>query len=796
MSALRLGTEHSGRVGQRTLGGVLFVVWLLIGCVDSETARQAEAVCSALGEERFEQVLALSTDGSSAEGPGREITECRCIAMLSLGDRAGCTELLGPLLEQPAASDWVPHVVLTKLMLRTWQAAGRSQPAAALAERAAPIHRDDLDLLQLEVMLRSTQEDEADVLRKIEERLSSDPAWLPQRLVLALGWTRRSQYADAIRVLGETAPPIEHPLALPWFESLIQAQAASGDLAAVQSSFELWRSTGWDPVDLDARYALRLSVEGLLDPSRHNIDLLRDAIATQDQLTDRRIVWGLHRRLIQELLGVGLPEQALEAYDAATQVVALEDLSREQIERAVRLADENRSADPTATLVFHGPLDVSKARLSISPGPDEPPDSSYRGYPLAGGSSVRVTTREGLHPTRWVLRDETGAVRASGAVWPEAGRTLEIRPQPAPPASPPASEVRDSSGAHDFASGRRPADGKRRVIAILADCGDWRLTQYLRERGELPFHDHLFAEGFRAVLESRPAFTAAAMQALVWPSANQRKGSLDWIHDLGLELAGLESVGRNPVDFLSLVLPARPNLFETLGAGPVVTANMLLAHGRIDAGRHAELIGPEGERRALAAQKAYRVLDEGERSRHPALMHDANTKKFAETIAAEMDVAEQIVRDGEVDFLFLRLEAVDLMTHGYFSALDGRGQDDARGPLLATYRYIDERLAEVHALMDEDDWLVYLSDHGIRSSMEHEEDALFVVLGEGVPFGRAPGQPALRGVPHSLAAMFQLETAWPETGTTPWLGLAAVEPSNEAPDESADSDDPTIAARR
>ncbi len=793
MSALRRRTRTPGRAAHRALRSVCLVAWVLAGCVDAETARQAEAVCGALGDEQFEQALALSSDGSSAEGAGREIAECRCIAMLSLGDRAGCTELLGPLLEQPEASDWVPHVVLTKLMLRTWQTSGRIEPAAALATRAAPIYRDDLDLLQLEVMLRSAQADESAVLREIEERLSADPTWLPQRLVLALGWTRRSQYADATRVLGDTPPPTEHPLVLPWFESLIQAQAASGDLAAVQSTFERWRSTGWDPVDLAARYALRLSVEGLLDPERHNIDLLRDAIATQDQLADRRIVWGLHRRLIQELLAAGLPEQALEAYDAATQVVALEDLSREQIERAVRLADGSSSADPTATLVFHAPPELPEARLSISPGPDEAPDAGYRDHPLVAGSTTRVTTREGLHPTRWVLRDATGAVRGSGAVWPEAGRTVEIHPKPTPPASPAATEVRGRSGLRDFASARRPADGRRRVIAILSDCGDWRLTEYLRARGELPFHDHLFSEGFRAVLESRPAFTAAAMQALVWPSAGQQRGSLDWIYDLGLELAGLESVGRNPVDFLSLVLPTRPNLFETLGAGPVVTANMLLAHGRIDAGRHAELIGPDGERRALAAQKAYRVLDDDERSRHPALMQDANTKKFAETIAAELDVAEQIVREGEVDFLFLRLEAVDLMTHGYFSALDGRGQDDARGPLLATYRYIDERLAEVHALMDQDDWLVFLSDHGIRSSMEHEEDALFVVLGDGVPFGRAPGRPALRGVPHSLAAMFQLETAWPETGTTPWLGLAASEPSDETPDESHD---PTIAARR
>ena len=799
MSVFRTGFGRLQRARLRAFGHAIAVFGALAGCVDSETSRQAEAVCGALAAERFEQALALSTDGASAEGAGREIAECRCIAMLSLGDRAGCTELLGPLLEQPAASDWVPHVVLTKLMLRTWQESGPMDMAAALAERAAPIYRDDLDLLQLEVMLRSSQADEVEVLREIEERLSPGPDWLPQRLVLALGWTRRSQYDDAIRVLGETPPPIEHPLALPWFESLIQAQAASGDLAAVQSSFERWRATGWDPVDLDARYALRMSVEGLRDPGRHNIDLLRDAIATQDQLSDPRIVWGLHRRLIQELLGAGLPERALEAYDAAIRVVTLDDLSREQIERAVRLADGNRPADPTATLVFHGPPDLPNGRLAISPGPNAPPDAGYTDHALAAGSTTRVTTREGLHPTRWVLRDEAGAVRGSGAIWPEAGRTLEVHPQPTPPATltarPAAPEVARDLDTRDFGTRRRPADGERRVIAILADCADWRLTEYLRERGELPFHDHLFSEGFRAVLESRPAFTAAAMQALVWPSANERRGSLDWIHDLGLELAGLESVGRNPLDFLSLVLPTRPNLFETLGAGPVVTANMLLAHGRIDAGRHAELIGPDGERRALASQKAYRVLDEGERSRHPALMQDANTKKFAETIAAEMDVALQIVREGEVDFLFLRLEAVDLMTHGYFGALDGRGQDDARGPLTATYRYIDERLAELHALMDEDDWLVYLSDHGIRSSMEHEEDALFVVLGAGVPSGRAPGRPALRGVPHSLAAMFQLDTAWPETGTTPWLGLAEIERSNEAPRESDGPHDPTLAAR-
>jgi hypothetical protein len=410
--------------------------------------------------------------------------------------------------------------------------------------------------------------------------------------------------------------------------------------------------------------------------------------------------------------------------------------------------------------------------LWLSPGPGAPPDAEYHSYALERRTTLEIDAPRGGHARRYVLRDARGALHGSGAVWPEPGRTLEVD---IATSSPPAPRSWDRPS-------RSQADGRRRVFAILADCGDWRLTQYLRARGELPFQDHLFAEGFRAVLESRPAFTAAALQSLVWPSRPTDSGTLGWIHHLGLELAGLEAIGRNPVDWLRSLLPARPNLFESLGANRLVAANMLLAHGHLDAGRHAEIIGPNGRRRNLASQNAYRTLHGDEVMRHPALLQDAASQRFAETIAAEMDAAEQIARNDEVDFLFLRLEALDLMTHAHFGAVDGTGQDDGRGALLASYRYIDDRLSDLYALLDEDDWFVLLSDHGIRSSMQHEEDAIFVVEGRGVPQGRAPGQPALRGVSRSLAAMLQIETDWPETGATPWLRI--------------ESGGPEVAARR
>ena len=775
---------------KRAAGAALLCMIAVAGCADDPATDQASAVCSALQEERFDDAISLSSAGAGPVGVARDVASCRCIALLSKGDRAGCTDLLDPLLADQRAEDWVPHIVLSKLMVRTWHAAGEIERAAAFAARVAPTHREDLDLLQLELMLRSQIEDEESTLVEIESRLKDDPSWLSQRLVLALAWDRRSRPEAAIRVLGEEAPPVGHPLALPWFESRIQAQAKAADLIGVQETFAAWRATGWDPIDLDARYALRVSVDHLRDPNHHTVDLLQNAIATQTSLRDQNIIWGLHHRLVVENLAAGRPEAALVAYDAAVQVVTLDGITREEIVRAVRLADGSYDPSATATLRLIAPEEAEGGYWSLSPPSSSAPDQGYVKHLVSQNRITVVATQLGLHPQRWILRDKHDRLMGSGSFWPEPGATLEIVAMNRATSSAP-------EAIPTIATPRRPADGTRRVFAILADCGDWRLSEYLRNRGDLPFQDQLMREGYRAVLESRPAFTAAAMRALVWPTEGHTSASsLDWLHQMGLELAGLESVGANPLELLSWFLPERPNLFETIGAGSVTTANMLLAHGAIDAGRHAEIVGPHGARRDLPSQQAYRALSESERNRYPDLLGDPDTRKFAQTIAAEMDAAEAIARAGEVDFLFLRLEALDLITHGHYSEIDGRGQDDGQGPLLSAYRYIDERLVALDALLDEDDWLVYLSDHGIRSAMQHEEDALFFIKGEGVPQGRASGQPALRGVPRTLAAMLDVSTPWPDTGTAPWLAITALAESNDVERSNATEEDARVAAHQ
>ena len=101
------------------------------------------------------------------------------------------------------------------------------------------------------------------------------------------------------------------------------------------------------------------------------------------------------------------------------------------------------------------------------------------------------------------------------------------------------------------------------------------------------------------------------------------------------------------------------------------------------------------------------------------------------------------------------------------------GQDDGSGLLFDVYRYLDWRIGALHAHLDADDVLIVMSDHGIRTAMEHDRAALFVATGAGVPVGRASGNPSLRGVARVLADLLGVPTAWPDTGVAHWTTAIA-----------------------
>jgi hypothetical protein len=454
----------------------------------------------------------------------------------------------------------------------------------------------------------------------------------------------------------------------------------------------------------------------------------------------------------------GRQQEALALFDAESALLAGTRHTRAEIARAARMQElaGSDAAERLGTLAFRVAQPRRGDALWLSPNPDADADAPYERLPVPADGTLEAQRSEGVSPQRFVLRGADGAVRASGTVSPVAGARAEVDVAPG----------RESAPLPPHARTRGPGDGRRRVALVLLDCGDWRIASYLRARGELPHLDALLRDGRRAVLDSDPPLTAAALESIVWPEREGGVSLFGVVHRMGVELAGLESVGRNPFEALSWVMPESADLFETIGTGPRRAANLLFAHGGIDAGRNGEVYGPNGARSRAPLGRAERDLEGAERERYPELasLSDERDAHLVRGIAAEMDVALALARDRALDFFALRVEPLDILTHAHFSQSVADGQDDGVGVLFSVYRYLDARLAEVDAALDADDVLIAMSDHGIRTAMEHSRDAIFVAAGGGVPAGRIAGRPAIRGVARASADLLGVATAWPETG--------------------------------
>jgi hypothetical protein len=737
-----------------------------VGIVSLERTGNQLAVLEACERARvgdYRGALELSEGRVGADETGRAAAECRCAALVALGRSDECLALLETLLADPASETWAPEPALATRLIERWRVAGRAADAAALARRAGRAHPLDAGLFHLELAMRASTEDEEALLRELEGRIPErGDAATRMRVSLAQRRLQRSEVPRALAVLGAgPAPDSVTSLGL-WFDTRGIAHAMAGDVSATRDSFDAWQRAGGDPNEVRARYAIALSIAGLADPQRSTIDLLRDALAATAALDDPALRETLAIRLILTLSNADRLDEALALYDRHREELGLEGLQREELERALRtqaLAGLTR-AERRGSLRFRLVGAPAASELWLTPEPDALPDSEYQRIALSASGTASVERSAGDAPQRWVLRSDRGVPLASGAVGPIPGATVEIEVRPGA-APPPVAPV---------ALSRRAADGRRRISLVVLDCADWRIAQYLRTRGELPVLDALLASGHRAVLDSNPPLTAAALESLVWP---QRRGDASFaglLHQLGTEVAGLASVGENPVEWLTWILPESEDLFSAVGAGERSAVNLLLSHGGIRAGRHGEVTGPAGVRRRLALGSTARDLDADERARWPELAALENPRDalYVRTIAAELDVATELARGSAIDLVAIRIEPLDILTHAHFGEINLDGQDDGVGLLFSVYRYIDARLASLHNALDADDVLIVMSDHGIRTAMEHSRDAIFVAVGAGIPHGRSPGRPALRGVSRAVADLLAVSTDWPKTGVAPW----------------------------
>jgi len=742
--------------------------------------RQAAIVeaCGAVETGDWKRALQTTEELSLSGSTGRDVAECRCYALLAM-DRGGeCESLMDQLLADPSTDGWSPSPRLAIHLIQTRRSAGRIREAADLARRAARRYPSDGDLFYLELTTRVSVEDEGSVLRELEARIDpKDHEATRMRVSLATRYLIRGDAARALQILGPGPPGGSRDATERWYDTRGMALANAGDLAGVQRTYDEWRRAGGEPAVLQARYALTLSIAGLADTEASPIELLRDALSNANGVVHERLLEALATRLILTLVDADQQAEGLAVYDRYRERFEFSGLTREELLRSVahhRLAS-GRDEAVQHTFRFVLPDPAPGSALWISPPPGAPIDADFGAVEWPESGVVEVTRRVDTAPVRWVHRDAEGGVAASGTVSRAPGSVQEIAISPGEPHPTKRTRLH-----------RKPADGERRVLLIVLDCADWRLIQYLRTRGELPVLDAMLSQGFRAVLDSDPPLTAAALEALVWPGRRSGGSFVGLLHQLGVEVAGLASVGRNPLAALSWILPRDDDLFSTIGSREHAAANLLFSHGGIRAGRHSEITGPEGLRRRYPIATSSRDLDRSERERWPGLVGSIPERDalHLRTIAAEFDMAAEIARAGEIDFLALRIEPLDILTHAHFAQTVRTAQDDGNSFLFEIYRYIDARLGETHNLLDEDDVFIVMSDHGIRTAMEHSRHALFVATGRGVPAGRADGWPALQGVSAVVADLMGLDENWPRTGVAPWSRTASASEEHSTDEDS------------
>ncbi|MBI1946417.1 MAG: hypothetical protein HYS27_12015 [Deltaproteobacteria bacterium] len=711
---------------------------------DTRRFAAAEAVCAAASERRFNDAVSLGAGLSANDAAGFAALDCRCIAHLATGELDRCLADLEPAL----AAGMTPSADVARVAAVAWFERGNAAAAAVVARRAAAEDPGDADLFELELVSRSAVEDAGLVLAELDRRARGPDAPEKERRVVALTYLRRGEIERCLDVLGEVPPTgagADH-----WHELRSGCLARLHRFDEVRALWSAWQTRGGDAATARVRPVLD-EAAATTTPSAELVERLGQVYSELERLPDRELQESLAERYARYL-------GATKRVEEATAVVQ----RARALGLKISLSESDLRVDAATPAGATGRLQVvvrgapAGARLRVSPAPGLRFDAPYTETPLAGTPpSVTVVRALDSVPVRVVAVDDAGNAIASGAGWPStSGNLLELAAgTPVVPA---------------VAPGPTPmsADGRRRLFVVIPDGGDWRLAGYLLARGELPVLRGLLDRGWRAVLDSTPAYTAAAMRSLVWPAPVREVGVLSVVNELGDEIGGLASVGKNPFAGLALLLPPGNSTFDVLGAGELVAANMLFTHGDVRAGRHAEKVGPRGARGTVALGPPFRRLTPDEIARWPALSgHDG----YVETIAGELRALQQIVEARDIDVLLLRLEPLDILSHTELGGVSAGRQDDGAGLLYDTYRLIDHELGRAAAALDADDTLVVMSDHGAKNGLEHDANALFVMVGPGVPHGDAPGRPALAGAPRVFAAVLGVDTDWPDSGVAPWL---------------------------
>lgn len=713
--------------------------WMSVRSANEELA--GSSLCDVAGEGRWEDAARLGAQ-LGGEGLAPAVgARCHCIALVNAGRPQECVERA--LVELRRNAEWVPDDESAIVLLDQLAVQHRAADAAAVVDRIPP----SADARVLLPAIHTVRTD-PHRLERLARRVADLPCCGDAHAQLGLAALALERADIALQLVPAQVPPSSPEAATIWADLRSNALAVAGDEAGAMQVMDAWERAGASTGAVAARRA-RLIGRYRFDHTRFD-EYIDVALARRKDVDDPGLVRFLYFAKLQQLLHAN-DTAAMAALIAEAK--AWDPEFKPSAELGRQLAGDGAAGGP-ATLRFEPPPGM---HVLVSPDPAGPADAPFE--ELTAAAEVKRTISP--WPVRWVLVREDGARCGSGLLWPVAGGAAKPHLAPGPCIPPrPAAVVQ-----------RAPADGRRRIVVVMLDSMDWRVVRYAFARGEAPFLEHLATVGASGVLVNEPAFTIVALQKLVEPGRQQRVSTFGIVNELGEQLALFEQIGGHPFPVIQSLIPTPPTFFDALAARGLKVANLLSSHGRLGRTLHGELVGPKDERAALPLLRA-RAPSAEELAAEPGL----GAPKAASWLFSMLGIYDDIdrtVADPTVDVVLARVDGTDVAFHSTYGALTdpAAGHDD--NLVLVSLRYADRRLAGLAGRLDEDDVLLVISDHGARSSLEHDESCL--LLGLGVRPTRLLGTPAFDGLPRALARLRGLELeGWPDTGI-------ALEPAGAGP---------------
>jgi hypothetical protein len=700
------------------------------------------AVCEAADRRDTRAVVAAFTELAALDDGERGL-DCLCLATLDGDDRDVCLDALGRALG--ARDTYVPDPVVARVASELWLERGQLGDAQRVVERARTGHPGDPDLFGAAALLALQSGTTSDAtLRRLREQATTPDHTLA--LARALHATGRT--AEAASTLAAAGPPRNVQQRAAWSMTLAQLAGFSGQRGLYDKLIASLNPS--DPqvpfVVLEARFLVaKTGAIGQVDTK--DIARLRALTALPESTLRQHDVFEfVFLRVIQRLAVEGDP-----AADALLTRAHRLFPDFGLTERDLRRSETGALLEGRGRIAFSSP----KAGVLLLSTPT--PLSVFEAQPLGAGSSLVVERPLARTPTRWALLEAEGrSLLGSGSVWPRKDATVTVTIAPEAGHAP-----------RTYAPPTRaPADGKRRVVAVLIDSGDWAHLRYVVARGEAPFLGWAAGRGASRVLFCDPPTTAASLGKLLYPAAAQAPTAAAFVAmELG-QIAFALNDGDKLAAAAATLAPARSGFFDAMRKARIDSLSLVPDVTRATTGHATATRYRPGRPPTPVALTAPREdLD----AVLPTLSAwPAKRRTWIREIASSFDAVDDGLSSG-AQLVVAHLNPTDLAAHNHLDSLDSGRQERGVSIVRDLYAYIDHRLGQVWGTLDGDDALLVFSDHGTTSSLAHREEGLFLLLAPSLStpvLDRVPPAPTIEGVPWLLWWLLKADAhpRWPDGG--------------------------------